>query len=240
MGASCVNTASKRHALVFGFSNAKRCTSHGKRKQGCTAVHNAPGVGITTKLTCTRHSQLPIGAQYDHGTRDSNDRAIAALSKRTLPDRSEHSSSVPHMLYNRVHDTTENMDRPNDAISKRSYQDKTYRSSSVPYVISHRHHDNTKSNDRECITATGMSDHGDHNSFECSSVEVNEKRGHRRTRSQSPVLSLSKLGNNVRILYLLNHFIIFNYCFFLFFILVSLYLLQIIMNVLDDEQNLGE
>jgi len=48
------------------------------------------------------------------------------------------------------------------------------------------------------------------------------------------------LGNNVRILYLLNHFIIFNYCFFLFFILVSLYLLQIIMNVLDDEQNLGE
>ena len=79
MGASCVNRASKRHALVFGFSNAQRCTSHGKRKQGCTAVHNAPGVGITTKLTCTRHSQLPIGAQYDHGTRDSNDRAIAAI-----------------------------------------------------------------------------------------------------------------------------------------------------------------
>ena len=178
MGALCVNAALKRHVLVFGFSNAQRCTSHGKRKQGCTSVHNAPGVGITTKLTCTRLSQLPNGAQYDHGTRDSNDRAITALSKRTLPDKSESSSSVPYMMYNFVHDTTENMDRANAAISKRSYQYQSYRSLSVPYVISHRDHNNTKSNHRERITATSMSDHGDHNRYECSSVEVNEKRGH--------------------------------------------------------------
>ena len=45
---------------------------------------NAPGVGIKTKLAAVRHMNEGIGIRYDHGTRESQDRAIAALQGATV------------------------------------------------------------------------------------------------------------------------------------------------------------
>ena len=78
-GKNMPNEASKRHALIFGFDNPLRNTGHGTRKKGYTSIANAPGVGITTKLAAVRHMNEGIGVRYDHGTRESQDRAIAAL-----------------------------------------------------------------------------------------------------------------------------------------------------------------
>ena len=84
-GKTYFNTASKKHAETFGYSNPKRCTSHGRRKQGVTKVHNSDGIGISTKLSMTRHGTLVMGATYDHGTRQSHDNAISALQNNPIP-----------------------------------------------------------------------------------------------------------------------------------------------------------
>ena len=44
-GKGYFNTASKKHAETFGYTNAHRCTGHGRRKQGVTKVHNSDGIG---------------------------------------------------------------------------------------------------------------------------------------------------------------------------------------------------
>ena len=84
-GKNMPNEASKRHALIFGFDNPERNTGHGARKKGYTSIANAPGVGITTKLAAVRHQNEGIGVRYDHGTRESQDRCIAALQGMAGP-----------------------------------------------------------------------------------------------------------------------------------------------------------
>ena len=146
---------------MFEFSNANRCTSHGKEKKGCTALHNAPGVSVSTILTSTRHSVLPTGAQYDHGTRENMDRGIAALSHHQYPGQSECTSLLPNSEFNYNHNTTE-------------------------------------SSNREPTTA--MSTHPDHCQSECSSLWGDNKMGHQQMRSQTLVLSPSKLCNHLWII----------------------------------------
>ena len=60
IGANHFNTMSKRHAKVFGFTNWKKNTSHGKRSKGVTAIHNADGVGAGTKHRVSGHKILTL------------------------------------------------------------------------------------------------------------------------------------------------------------------------------------
>ena len=84
-GKNMPNEASKRHALTFGFDNPERNTGHGARKKGYTSIGNAAGIGIKTKLAAVRHQNEGIGVRYDHGTRESQDRCIAALQGTAIP-----------------------------------------------------------------------------------------------------------------------------------------------------------
>ena len=88
-GKGYFNTASKKHAETFGFTNWQRCTGHGRRKKGVTNIHNADGIGIRTKLSTTRHTNLIMGATYDHGNRQSHDNAISALQNNPIPVRQD-------------------------------------------------------------------------------------------------------------------------------------------------------
>jgi hypothetical protein len=84
-GKNMPNEASKRHATIFGFDNPERNTGHRSRKKGYTSIANAPGVGISTKLAAVRHKSEGVGLHYDHGTRESQDRAIASLQGIAIP-----------------------------------------------------------------------------------------------------------------------------------------------------------
>ena len=110
-GEKKINIASVQHATAFGFTNAKHCTSHGKQKKGYTALHNAPGVSVSTILSSTRHSILPTSAQYDHGTLESRDRRIATLLHHPYPGQSECTSLLPNSEFNHNHNTTESNNR---------------------------------------------------------------------------------------------------------------------------------
>ena len=70
---------SKRHAKVFGFENWKKCTGHGKRRQGVTTIHNTDGVGAGIKVSASRHKHLDTSVGYDGGTTHGKDNAIRAL-----------------------------------------------------------------------------------------------------------------------------------------------------------------
>ena len=56
-----------------------------EHKRRDTAVANAPGIGIKTKLAAVHHQNEGIGVCYDHGTRESQDCCIAALQGMAVP-----------------------------------------------------------------------------------------------------------------------------------------------------------
>ena len=70
---------SKRHAKVFGFTNWKENTSHGKRSKGVTAIHAADGVGAGTKHRVSCHKNFDTSVSYNHGTTCGEENAIVAL-----------------------------------------------------------------------------------------------------------------------------------------------------------------
>jgi len=79
IGANHFNTMSKRHAKVFGFTNWRKNTSHGKRSKGVTAIHAADGVGAGTKHRVSRHKNFDTSVGYDRGTTRGEENAILAL-----------------------------------------------------------------------------------------------------------------------------------------------------------------
>jgi len=79
-GKNTINEAMKKLAHLCGYDNPTRCTAHGKRKSGATAIVNAPGIGPKTTINLTRHSHYSTVAHYEAPQQESVDRCIFTLA----------------------------------------------------------------------------------------------------------------------------------------------------------------